>query len=74
MAEEGSKQVDVRGLDDKREITALLTATLSGQLLSPQLPYAGKTSRCHPRQSFPSGWDIYHNPTHWSTEVQCYTL
>ena len=68
MAEEGSTQVEVRGLYDKREITALLTATLSGQLLSRQLLYAGKTLRCHPRQSFPSGWDIYHSPTHWSTE------
>ena len=55
MAEEGSKQVEVCGLDDKREVTALLIATLSGQLLSPQILYAGKTPRCHPSQSFPSG-------------------
>ncbi len=68
MAEEGSTQVEVRGLYDKREITALLTATLSRQLLFPQLLYAGKTPRCHPRQSFHRGWDIYHSPTHWSTE------
>ena len=68
MVEEGSRQVEVCGLDDKREITALLTATLSGQLLSPQLLYAGKTPRCHPCQSLPSGWDIYHSPTLWSTE------
>ncbi len=64
MAEEGSNQVEGRGLDDKREITAILTATLAGELLSPQLLYAGKTPRCHPRQSLPSGWDIYHSPTH----------
>ena len=43
MAEEGSKQVKVHVLDDKRLITALLTATFSGQLLS-------KTPRCHPHQ------------------------
>ena len=49
------------GLDDKREIAALLTAMLSVQFLSPQLLYAGKAPRCHPRQSFPSGWDIYHS-------------
>ena len=68
MAEEGSKQVEVRGLDDKRDVTASLTATLSGQLLSLQLLYAGKTPRCYPCQSFPSDWDIYHSPTHCSTE------
>ena len=68
MAEEDSKQVEVRGLDDKREIIALLTATLSGQLLSPQLLYAGETPSYHPRQSSSSGWDIYHSPTHWGTE------
>ena len=34
MAEDGSKLIEVHGLDDKREITALLTATLSGQFLS----------------------------------------
>ena len=52
MAGEGSKQVEVRGLDDKHEITALLTTTLSGQLLSPQFLYAGRTPRCYPSQSF----------------------
>ena len=41
MAEEGSKQVEVHGWDDKREITTFLTATLFGQLLSPQILYAG---------------------------------
>ena len=43
MAEEGSKQVEVCGLDDKHEITALLIAMFSGQLLSTQFLYAGKT-------------------------------
>ena len=61
-------QVEVHELYDKCEITALLTATLSGELLFPQLLYAGKTPRCYPRQNFPRGWDIYHSSTHWSTE------
>ena len=60
MAKEDSKQVELRGLDDKCE----LTAALSGQLLSPKLHYAGKTPRCHPCQSLPSGWDIHDSPTH----------
>ena len=37
LAEQCVKQVDVTGLDDKRELTALLACTLSGSLLSPQL-------------------------------------
>ena len=55
LAEQGVKQVDVTGLDDKREMTALLACTLSGSLLPPQLIYAGKTTRCHPLVDFPAG-------------------
>ena len=66
MAEEGSRQVEVCGLDDKSEIPALLAALLSGQLLSPQLPYASK--KVSPLPELSSGWDIYHSSTHWSTE------
>lgn len=61
-------QVPVVALDDKREITALLTISLSGNLLPPQLIYAGKTERCHPHYEFPEDWAISHSPSHWSTE------
>lgn len=68
MAETGSKQVEIRGFDDKREITVLLTITLSGKLLPFQLIYPGKTDRCHPKQTFPVDWDVYHSVNHWSNE------
>ena len=68
MAEEGSRQVEVFGLEDKREMTVLLTCTLSGTLLPPQLIYGGKTPQCHPRVDFPQGWDVWHSSNHWSTE------
>ena len=68
LAEQGAKQVDVTGLDDKRDMTALLACTLSGSLLPPQLIYAGKTTKCHPVVDFPAGWDIWHSDSHWSTE------
>ena len=42
LAEQGAKQVDVTGLDHKREMTTLLACTLSGSLLPPQFIYAGK--------------------------------
>ena len=68
LAEQGAKQVDVTGLDDKRKMTTLLACTLSGSLLPPQLIYAGKTTKCHPVVDFPAGWDIWHSDSHWSTE------
>ena len=37
LADEGAKQVDVVGVEDKREMTVLLAITLAGQLLPPQL-------------------------------------
>lgn len=66
----GSKQVPILGLDDKREITALLTVSASGHLLPPQLLYKGTTEKCHPAGvSFPSSWDIWHSANHWSNET-----
>lgn len=64
----GSKQIDMVGLDDEREVTALLTVSLTGELLPPQVIYAGKTPRCHPDVSIPPGWNITHSQTHWSTK------
>ena len=74
MAEIGSRQVGVLGLEDKREMTILLACTLSGALLPPQLIYGGKTPQCHPKVDFPPGWDVWHSPRHRSTEdtMLCY--
>ena len=58
LAEQGVKQVDVTGLDNKCEMPVLLACTLSGSLLPPQLIYAGKTAKCHPVIDFPAGWDV----------------
>lgn len=68
MAEKGSKQVAVTGLDDKREMTVLLALCLGGVLLPPQLIYAGKTERCHTAVTFPNDWNIIHSMNHWSNE------
>ncbi len=40
-----------------------------GDYLPPQLIYQGKTHRCHPNTTFPTGWDIWHSENHWSNEV-----
>jgi hypothetical protein len=68
MAMRGSKQVAVTGRDDKREITLLLAVSLDGNLLPPQVLYAGKTSAVHPNVEFPVGWDVWHSSNHLSNE------
>ena len=68
MAESGSKQIPVIGLEDKREITVVLAATATGTLLPPQVIYQGKTSGCHAKVTFPEKWHITHSESHWSTE------
>jgi len=67
MASRGDKQVEVKGLDDKREITVLLTISADGSLLPPQVIYQGKTNRCHADVTFPDNWNVTHSDSHWST-------
>lgn len=69
LAPKGSAQVGIVGMDDKREITALITVSASGVVLPPQLIYKGTTTKCHPAGvNFPTGWDIWHTANHWSNE------
>jgi hypothetical protein len=62
----GAKQVEITGLDDKRQITAVLGVSLSGNLLPLQLLYLGTTSICHPKYKFPDNFHIWHSANHWS--------
>ena len=55
---EGSKKVSIIGIDDKRQITLVLAAAMTGKLLPLQLVYQGKTKACLPSVSFPSNWDV----------------
>ena len=66
ISREGSKQVNVFRKEDKREMTVLLSCTMSGFLFPPHLIYCGKTNK---GLTFPIGWDIHHSKIHWSTEV-----
>ena len=58
MEREGAKVVSIAYADDKRQITAVLAITATGEYLAPQLLYKGKTERCHPQVQFPEGWDV----------------
>ena len=33
-----------------------------------QIIYKGKTERCHPKFTFPCGWNVTRSPNHWSRE------
>lgn len=68
FAEKGSKRVEIAGLDDKRQITVLLTCTLSGKLLPTQVIYAGKTPACLPKVTYPKDWYLTYTENHWSNE------
>ena len=58
MTKEGSKQVEIAGIDDKRQITAVFGGTMVGDFLPPQLIYKGKTPKSLPFVEFPADWHI----------------
>ena len=44
--------MELVGIDDKRQITAVFAGTMAGQFLPIQLIYKGKTSECLPLEIF----------------------
>jgi len=68
MEKEGTKRVEMIGIDNKRQMTAVFGALLSGNFLPPQLIYEGKTKRCLSNYNFPSTWNITHSANHWFNE------
>ena len=69
MELQGSKRVEITGIADKRQITAVLCGNIVGDFLPVQLIYQGRSHRCHPHYEFPDDWHITHSPRHWSTET-----
>ena len=69
MEQEGAKRVEIARKDDKRQITAILACTMSGDVLPPQLVYQGKTPRCLPQVEFPKQWHITYTENHWCNEI-----
>ena len=70
MEAKGSKRVEIVGVGDKQQITAVFCGALTGKFLPPQLIYQGKTPACLPRYKFPSDWHVtyMYTPNHWSKE------
>lgn len=69
MEKEGSKRVEIAGIDDKRKITAVFAGTLVGDFLPPQLIYQGKTKKSLPSVEFLSNWHVTYTDNHWSNET-----
>ena len=49
----GVKIVAIKGIHDKRQITATFAGSMSGEFLLIQVIYEGKTKRCLPKYTFP---------------------
>src|SRR4051812_14598868 len=65
----GSKSVSVIGAEDKRQITAVVASSLSGDLLPLQLIFQGKTDACHPPLTDAvrdCRFHLTHSENHWS--------
>ena len=62
----GAKTVPTKGVDDKRQITATFSISMTGSFLPMQLIYEGKTRRCLPNYDFPKGFNVTYSPNHWS--------
>jgi hypothetical protein len=72
------KQVPVAGLEEKRQITAVVASTLSGELLPMQLIFKGQDRNKNQRKAVPKldsetsrfvkkeGWRMAQTPNHWS--------
>ena len=70
----GSKTVPIKGINDKRLITATFTVTASGLFLPIQLIYSGKTKRSLPKFGFPKCFNVTFAPNHWSNYEKCVSL
>ena len=62
----GSSNVPIKGVDDKRQITATFAISAGGTFLPIQVIYEGKTQRCLPKYEFPKGFDVTFSENHWS--------
>ena len=60
------KTISIKGIDDKRQITATFAITMSGEFLPIQVIYEGNAKRCSPKYIFPASFDVTFSENHWS--------
>lgn len=66
----GARHVSVMGVEDKRQITAIIASSLTGHLLPLQLIFGGSTDKCEPMKShriIKAQFHVTHSDNHWST-------
>ena len=64
MEKKGTKGVEIAGVDDKCQITAVFAATAVGDFLP--IHYHGNTSL--PAFTFPDDWSVMYTPNRWANE------
>ena len=62
----GAKNVPIKGIDDKRQISATFVVSLTGKFLPTQLIYKVKTKRFLPKFKFPSTFSLSYTENHRS--------
>ena len=67
MEREGTKRIEILGIDDKRQITAVFAATKAGDFLPIQIIYKGKTKRSLPNVNS-IGLASQLSENHWANE------
>ena len=70
LEKQGTKRVEIAGMDDKRQVTAVICGTVSGKLLPFQVIYTGTTPKCLPKNgnNVPKDWHLTMTRNHWSNE------
>ena len=62
----GANTVPIKGIDDKRQIIANFTVSMTGKFLPIQPICEGKTPRYRPRFDFPTDFNVSFSDRHWS--------
>ena len=66
--------VPIKDVDNKREITATFTVSVTGAFLPIQLIYQGATESCLPTYKFPKKFNVTYTKNHWSNLEKCVDL
>ena len=61
-----AKNIPIKGMDDKHQITATFAVSCTGEFFPIQLIYTGKTERSLPKYSFPPSFSVTFTENHWS--------
>ena len=61
-----AKNIPIKGVDDKRQITAAFGLSRTRKFLQIQLIYKGKTKCSLPKLKFPSKFSLSYTENHWS--------